>query len=66
MLIILINKLLLIIMVLSVLNVLRNSYFLIQALISGNKYIINNKSLFILGISISYMITSLMTGILIN
>lgn len=62
------NKLLYIAFVMSCLNTFRHTYYFIQAFFKSNeevpsKYILNNMSLFLLGISISYIITVIFTGI---
>jgi len=68
MLILIINKILILIYVLALINSIRHLYYFIQAFLStyGNepvKYIISDKSLLLLGISIAYLITGILTGI---
>lgn len=55
-------------LVLSVLNVLRHSYFFIQAFImtrrgEPSRYSTDSKQLLIFGISLAFIITSIFTGI---
>jgi len=68
---ILLNKLLHTLFIISLLNVVRNGYYFIQAWVKSNtdnpsKYILSNKSLLLLGISLSYVLMSLITGITIK
>jgi len=68
---ILLNKLLLLLFIISLLNVIRNGYYFIQAWIKSNtdnptRYILNDKSLLILAISLSYVLTCLFSGLFIN
>ena len=61
------NKVLLMIFVLSILNVFWHAFFFIQAYVKtekeNSKYIVSPRSLLILGLSIAYVITSIITGI---
>ena len=61
------NKILLIVFVLSILNVLWHLFFFIQAYvkteIENSKYIVSPRSLFMLGLSIAYVVASIITGI---
>jgi hypothetical protein len=68
MLLVILNKLMIMLLSLSILNLIRHLYFFIQSFIvarSGatSKYSIGNKELLILGISISFIIMCLSTGI---
>ena len=67
MLIEIVNKLLMVLLVLSSLNVIRHVFFAIQAWTKNDeentKYILSNQSLFLLGLSIALIITSIITGI---
>lgn len=68
---ILLNKLLLILFFISLLNIIRNVYYLIQAWVKSNsenptKYLLSDKSLYLLGISLSYVLMCLSTGIFIK
>ncbi len=58
----LINKVLFILLFLSILNVVRNSFFLIASVRSGEKFIMNNRSLIMLGLSISYILMTIFNG----
>lgn len=65
---ILINKVLIILYILSCLNVVRHLYYLIQTTMmtkneSSQKYRLSNKSLLILGISLAYLISIIFIGI---
>jgi hypothetical protein len=67
----LLNKLLLMFFFVSLLNVIRNGYYFIQAWVKSNsenptKYILSDKSLLMLAISLSYVLMSLTTGIFIK
>lgn len=68
MLILIINKILILLYVLAVINTLRHTYYFIQAYMStyGDepvKYIISDNSLLIVAISLAYIITGILTGI---
>jgi hypothetical protein len=61
------NKLYLFVFILSTLNILRHCYYFIQAWFSletetPRKYIISDKKLIILGLSISFFLTTIITG----
>jgi hypothetical protein len=65
---VIINKVLFIVLVMSCLNVTRHAYYFIQAWVKSNsenpeKYIVNNKSLWILSASIAYVITAIFFGV---
>jgi hypothetical protein len=67
---ILLNKFLIITFFLAVFNVIRHIYYFIQAFVSSNeeqpsKYIISEKSLVILGLSLAYVVSVFFTGITI-
>lgn len=61
------NKVLLMVFVLSILNILWHAFFFIQAYVKtekeNSKYIVSPRSLLILGLSIAYIIASIITGI---
>ena len=57
------HLILLLLFILSSLNVIRHTYFVIQRMIIKEKYMITNKSLFLVGISISYIITMIISGL---
>ncbi len=61
------NKILVILFVLGCLNVIRHSYYFIQAWVKSNdeaptKYRMGNLSLLVLGVSLAYIISSIFTG----
>jgi len=62
-----INKLLTIVFVLSLLNVFRHTFFTLLAwkkkLDTDGRYVISQRGLLLLGLSLAYVITSLITGI---
>ena len=62
------NKLMIMLLSLSVLNLIRHSYFFIQSFIVArrgepSKYSIDKRDVLILGISISFIIMCLSTGV---
>jgi hypothetical protein len=59
----LMNKIYLFIFVLSFLNIIRNVFFLVRSINMEEKFILNKIELIILGLSISYVITSIILGI---
>jgi len=65
MILLLINKIFVLLFVLSCLNTLRHGILLFLFLISDNegKYRLNNKQLIILGLSIANIVMSIITGI---
>ena len=65
MLIDILNKIFIVLFFLSSLNVIRHSYFIIQSWVLKDRYILSNKSLFLLGISLSYIISGIIYGITI-
>lgn len=65
---VLLNKLLMFLFFISLLNTIRHSYYFIQAMVSSNeekqvKYVISKTSLLLLGLSIGYILSSIFTGI---
>lgn len=60
-----INKLLLFLLFLSSLNIIRVSYFFIQKWVDNEKFRLTDKSLFLLGISISYVLLCIFNGIML-
>ena len=71
MLIDIINKVLILILFMSILNVLRHSYYFLQAWVKSitenpEKYKLSNKSLWILSLSISYILTTIFNGVLLS
>ena len=57
------NKVFLFLLILSILNVIRNSFFLIRSFKDGERFKLNKPSLLILGMSISYILLTLIDGI---
>lgn len=60
---IIINKLMIIFFVFSVLHTVRSLYYFIQAYVKSTKYTLTKGELIFLGITISYIISSLFQGI---
>jgi len=58
-----INKISLFLLLLSSLNVIRVGYFFIQKWVENEKFKLSDKSLFLLGISIAYILLCILTGI---
>lgn len=70
MIIVIINKILMTLFFMSLLNTLRHLYFFIQTYIQSNeenpiKYKLNDKSLFLLSISIGFILTVIFNGIIL-
>ncbi len=70
MLIDILNKILLILFFMSCLNVIRHGYYFIQAVLTSTdeepkKYKISNVSLYLLSLSIAYILSVIFTGITI-
>jgi hypothetical protein len=64
------NKIFLILFFMSISNVIRHMYYFIQAWVKSNgdrpeKYVITNNSLWVLSMSLAYVITSIINGICI-
>ena len=62
------NRVLMVLFFLSCLNTVRHLYYFIQTWVVSNeenlvKYRLDNKSLFLLGVSVSYILTVLFKGI---
>lgn len=62
------NKLLLVLFFVSLLNTIRHAYYFIQAIVSSSeeqpiKYVISKSDLTMLGISIAYILSVIFTGI---
>ena len=60
---ILLNKFFILLLVLSILNVIRHSFFLIRNLKEEERFVLDRPTLFTLGLSISYIILSIIDGI---
>ena len=70
MLIVILNKIFLILFFMSCLNLIRHTYYFLQAGLTSTeeepkKYRISNVSLYLLGISIAYILSVIFTGITI-
>jgi hypothetical protein len=64
----LLNKVLMVLFFVSILNVVRHGYYFIQAIITSTeelpiKYVISKNYLILLGLSISYILSVIFTGI---
>ena len=59
----LLNNFFLFLFIFSFLNILRHSFFLYRSIKIGEKFKINSKNLFLLGVSISYVITIIIVNI---
>ena len=57
------NKIFIFLFVFSFLNVLRHSFFLYRSMKMSEKFVIDGKKLFFLGVSISYIITTIIETI---
>ena len=57
------NKVFLFLLILSILNVIRNTFFLIRSYVDKERFKLGKPSLLILGMSISYIILTLIEGI---
>ena len=71
MLIDIVNKMLVVMFFMSLLNVLRHTYYFIQVWVKSTserpeKYRLSNNSLWILAISVAYLLSTIFNGILIN
>jgi hypothetical protein len=63
MLIDILNKVFIFLLILASLNVIRHGFFLIKKYKEDERFVLNNGELFILGISISYILLAIITGI---
>ncbi len=64
----LLNKVLMVLFFISLLNTIRHTYYFIQAIVTSTeeqpiKYVISKNSLILLGLSISYVLSVIFTGI---
>jgi hypothetical protein len=64
----LLNKVLMVLFFVSILNMFRHGYYFIQAIVTSTeelpmKYVISKNSLILLGLSISYVLSVIFTGI---
>lgn len=71
MLIDIVNKILIVLFFMSLLNVLRHTYYFIQVWVKSTserpeKYRLPNNSLWVLAISVAYLLSTIFSGIIIN
>jgi hypothetical protein len=59
------NKILVLFFIFSTLNIIRHSFFLLRSFNNDEKFVLGNTKLFLLGISLSYFLMSIITGITI-
>lgn len=64
----LLNKVLMVLFFISLLNTIRHTYYFIQVIVTSTeeqpiKYVISKNSLILLGLSISYVLSVIFTGI---
>jgi len=57
------NKILLFLFILSILNIVRNGFFLIKSFTDKERFVLKRSSLFILGLSVAYVFLMLIDGI---
>lgn len=57
------NKVLLFLLILSTLNIIRNGFFLLRNFKEEEKFLLNKRSLLLLGVSISYVLLTIIDGI---
>lgn len=57
------NKIMFLVLFLSIANVFRHFLLFVINATDGKKYVISNSALFYLGLSISFILTSIFTGI---
>jgi hypothetical protein len=57
------NKVLLFLLILSTLNIIRSGFFLLRSFKEEEKFLLNKRSLIFLGVSISYVIVTIIDGI---
>lgn len=60
-----INKILIFILCLSLLNVIRHSFFLFRSFMNEERFIMDKKSLLFLAMSIAYILMSIFNGVTI-
>jgi hypothetical protein len=59
------NRVLLLLFILSTLNMLRHGFFLLRSFRSEERFVLEKNSLLYLGISISYFLMSIINGIIL-
>lgn len=60
------NKFFVFLLILSILNVVRNTFFLIRNFRAEERFVLSKSSLLYLGMSISYIVLFLVEGVKIN
>jgi hypothetical protein len=60
-----VNKILIFILCLSGLNVIRNVFFLIRSIVNKERFVMNQRPLLILAMSIAYILMSIINGVTI-
>lgn len=60
------NKFFVFLLILSILNVVRNTFFLIRNFKAEERFVLSKSSLLYLGMSISYIVLFLVEGVKIN
>ena len=60
------NKFFVFLLILSILNVVRNTFFLIRNFRAEGRFVLSKSSLLYLGMSISYIVLFLVEGVKIN
>jgi len=59
------NRVIILLFILSSLNILRHSFFLLRSFRSEERFVLEKNSLLYLGISISYFLMSIISGIIL-
>ena len=59
------NRVLLLLFILSTLNMLRHGFFLLRSFRGGERFVLEKNSLLYLGMSISYFLMSIINGIIL-
>lgn len=59
------NKVLILLVILSSLNIIRHGFFMVKSIREEERFVLDKPSLFFLGLSISYIILFIIDGILI-
>jgi hypothetical protein len=57
------NKVLFFLLILSILNIIRNGFFLLRSFTEEEKFLLDKRSLLFLGVSISYVVLTIIDGI---
>jgi hypothetical protein len=59
------NRVVLLLFILSSLNILRHGFFLLRSFRGEERFVLDKKALFFLGISISYFLMTIINGIIL-